>query len=512
MTDTIILAELTGYDPDTSAEITWRFATGDGYDNAGLWYAEPRIENPATFARSINGVMGGRASVSYGELTLVNPDRALDAMGEDYFDGRELVLKLGPALGEYDRFMPILRAQIESIAIERSRVSVRLRDRSVTLDTPFSSLKYAGTNALPNGIEGTADDLKDQPKPILYGRVALMSPVMVNTSKLIYQVHAGPITALVNVFDAGAYLDRIAEPYADQADMEANAPSAGSFRAWPAGGCFRLGAKPYGAVSCCVAESLTPERISAAGLLKRILTASAANRPETRQPSGGWDWHWQDLKRLDAQNAGSLGLVVGPEETTASLLDRICQSVGAVWGIDAMGALRVVRLDAPSGTPVVTLDIDNIINIDKAPDGQAPLWGVTLKADGNYAVQDKKSLAGVVTEARVAWFAKASRDQTATDAAIKAQRLLATEQTFDTLLNGISSAQAEAARRVALWSETRSWWTLTLCHPLQWLNVIDIGTVINVSAGWYGGPGKLMTVTSVQMDFAQSTFDLICFG
>lgn len=502
-TYTLWLAEITAYDPGSSSVLTWRFASGQGYDNAGTFYA-PRIENPATFSRSIGGGgFGGRASGSYGELTLINNDGALNALADDYFDGRTLTLKVGNAGMAYGSFQTVMVATIETVAMERQRVSVRLRDRAITLDTPFSAVKYAGTNSLPNGIEGTSDDIKDQYKPRILGRVALMTPVCCNTSKLIYQVNAGAVDSIVNVFDAGAYLSRSTD-YTSQSGMENNAPASGTFRSWPAGGCFRLGSSPYGALSACVAERWLYTDNTAAGLIQRILTEIGYT---------GSDWVAADFTTLNQANAGSLGVIVSDGETTASLLDRITQSVGAWWGFDRINRFRIARLDAPSGSPAATFTDSDIIELERQPDTTPPNWRTTIQADTNYAVQDKKSLAGVVTLDRAGWFEQASREQTAESATVKSTRLLADETTTETLINGISIAAAEAARRLALYSVRRDTVTLTVADPLSRYGAVDIGSVVNLTTSKLGyGSGKLFTVTGIAVDYQRNTLDLTLWG
>lgn len=502
-TYTLWLAEITAYDPGSLSVVTWRFASGNGFDNAGTFYA-PRIENPATFSRSIGGGgFGGRASGSYGELTLINNDGALNALADDYFDGRTLTLKVGNAGMAYGSFQTVMVATIETVAMERQRVSVRLRDRAITLDTPFSAVKYAGTNSLPNGIEGTSDDIKDQYKPRILGRVALMTPVCCNTSKLIYQVNAGSVDSIVNVFDAGAYLSRSTD-YTSQSDMENNAPASGTFRSWPAGGCFRLGASPYGALSACVAERWLYTDNTAAGLIQRILTEIGYT---------GSDWVAADFTTLNQANAGSLGVIVSDGETTASLLDRITQSVGAWWGFDRINRFRIARLDAPSGSPAATFTDSDIIELERQPDTTPPNWRTTIQADTNYAVQDKKSLAGVVTLDRAGWFEQASREQTAESATVKSTRLLADETTTETLINGISIAAAEAARRLALYSVRRDTVTLTVADPLSRYGAVDIGSVVNLTTSKLGyGSGKLFTVTGIAVDYQRNTLDLTLWG
>ena len=317
---TLYLAEITAYDPGTSAEVTWRFASGPGYDNAGTFYA-PRLENPGNVSRAFAGGIGGRTSASLGEITLINNDGGLNALADDYFDGRRLTLKQGDSAAAYGTFTTILSATIETASFERERVSLRLRDRSVELDKPFGTVKYAGNNALPAGTEGTADDLKDKYKPRLLGRVALMAPIVVNTSRLIYQVSEGAVDSIANVYDAGAYLSRGAD-YTSAAEMQANAPGGGQYRCLESAGMFRLGSQPYGQISACVAEKWAYLSNSAAGLIQRILTEKGYTAS---------DWIAADFTALNQKNAGSLGLLVEDGETTASLLNRICESVGAWW-------------------------------------------------------------------------------------------------------------------------------------------------------------------------------------
>lgn len=498
----IFLAEIEAFDPVTASTLTYYFASGQGYDNAGTFY-KPRIENPATFSRSMGGGVGGKTSTSLGELTLVNIDRELAAMADDYYDGRTLTLKIGDPSAAYNTFTTVLKATIETVAVERERISIRLRDKAIALDKPFNTAKFGGTNSLPAGIDGTADDIKDQPKPRILGRIALMQPVLVNTSKLIYMVNAGAVDGILNVFDAGAYLSRGSD-YTNQADMEANEPAQGTWRACPSIGCFRLGSVAYGQISVSVVEEWDYLSNTAAGLIQRILTEKGYTSS---------DWVAADFTALNAKNAGSLGVIVDGEETTASLIDRICQSVGAWWGFDSLNRFRIARFEAPTGSPVATLTDNEVLEIERQPEGQLPLWQTILKADINAVVQDKKSLAGVVPEERAAWFAQESRDQKAENADVKTQRLLAETETYDSVLNGISIAQAESARRLALFSQRRDVVNVTLANPADRYSTLDLGAVVLVQSDKLSyGTGRLMVVTSVMADFQSGTLDLTLWG
>lgn len=498
----IFLAEITSYNPSTSSVVTWRFSSGLGFDNAGTFY-KPRIENPATISRAMSGMTGGRETSNIGELTLVNIDGELDSMADHFFDGRTVTLKYGSDSGSYASFSTVLVATIDSISLEVQRISIRLRNRAVALDVPFSTTKYAGSNVLPAGIEGTADDIKGQYKPRVLGRIAHMAAVQVNTSKLIFQVNDGGVDAIVNVFDAGAYLTQGTD-YTSQSDMETNAPTSGYWRAWPAGGCFRLGSSPYGQVTAAVAEKWDYAQISASALIQRVLTQIGFTSA---------DWVAADLTTLGQKNSSGIGLLITNGDTIASIIDKICMSVGAWWGFDASGRFRVARFDAPSGSPVLTLTDTNIIQIERQPDPQPPVYSVTVKADINYAVIDAKSLAGVVPENRVAWLTQASRDQKAENTAVKTSRLLATEVVNDSYLNGIDTALAEANRRLSLYSARRDVITATLADPLSVLTSLDLGSIVSVQTPKFGyDAGRLMTVTGIRVDYQSSLVDLTLWG
>lgn len=502
-TQRIYLAEIEAYNPATASTTTWRFSTGNGYNNAGTWY-EPRIENPATFRREMGGnQLGTRASSSYGELTLVNADGGVNAMAGQFFDGRTLTLKIGAPDDAYADFTTILKATIETVALERERVSIRLRDRSSILDTPFSAVKYAGTNVLPYGIEGTADNIKDQPKPRIFGRIALMQPTLVNTSKLIYQINNGSVDSIVNVFDAGAYLSRSTD-YTDQADMEANAPSPGSFRSWPAGGCFRLGATPYGQISVCAAEKWDYTYCTAANIIERILTEKGLTSS---------DWVAADFVALNQKNAGSIGVVVQPDETTASLLDRICESVGAWWGFDSLNRFRVARFDGPASSPEFVITHDELLDLERQTDSVSPLWQVTVGADNNYAVQNKDAMAGVVPEFRTNWFINQSRDQKSEDTSVQSTRLLSTVEDHESLLNGISQAKSESARRLALFSPRRDTVNMTVVDPAGIYTNLDLGDTILLQTEFLGyDTGRTMVVVGLQPDYERNQLDLKVWG
>ncbi|WP_024296640.1 hypothetical protein [Methylomicrobium lacus] len=506
----IYLAELTAYNLATSSVETLRFSSGDGYLDAatGNYYA-PRIEQPALMRREIfaDGQIGGAASASVGELTLVNNDGELDYLTGYAVNGRQLIIKVGDASAAYASFATVLKGLMQQAAMEWERVSIRLRDRYAEFDKPIQTLAYAGTNSLPAGLEGSTD-LKDAAKPLFYGRVNNVTPTLINSSRLLYQITTGALAEIVNVFDAGAYLGREAD-YTNQTDMETNSPSAGCFRIWTAGGIFRLGSSPAGSITATAWEYNTIEGSTAAQIAYRLATGPGG-------VSAG-DTVAADYTALDGQNAGSVGLWIEPGMTIAEALDRITASVGGWWGFDQLGRFRLARFDAPSGGAVATLTDVEILSVDTEAatiNGEAvPAWKITLNHDINYTTQAGGNVAGVVAADRRAWLEKPNRQTVAEDATVKTAHPLAQEIVYDTLLAGAGYAGPEAARRLDLLKTSRLIYNATVDVDAALLAALDLGAVVSVQLSRFGlSGGKLLRVIGIEGDYQRNQLNLRLWG
>ncbi|CAI8742859.1 conserved protein of unknown function [Methylococcus capsulatus] len=499
----ILLQEFDYYD---GSEKTLYLTYGAGYDNdAGIFY-RPAIIQPANYSRDASLLQfGGRTSSSYGETTIANGDGYFDYLNGAYFEGREMRMYTLEDGQPYSSRVLVMRAIIDAVDWKMSEISFRLTDNSKSLDKPLQPNKYGGTNALPNGIDGTPDDIKGQSKPRIYGRISLMGGVEVNTSKLIFQVNDRAVAQIINVFDKGAYLTRDGSTYANQTAMETTAPASGAFKACPSIGCFRTGSTPFGAVSICVAESFVHTEISAAGVIKRVLDDMAISASA---------YSLQDFADLDGKNCGPVGVIVQDQETAWSVIERIAASVGAWVGFDALNVFRVARLDAPTGSYSVVIDDTVIDSITKPVPAVAPAWKMTLEGDTNYLVQDKNALAGIVPTARAAWFEAATRSASASDTSVKTIRINSQDYTASSVQVSVSQLQAEATRRLNLLKNRLDVVTVTLRDsPTSWLGQVDIGTEVLLQTRWYGyDAGRPMIVTGLRTNFLRNQLDLTLMG
>jgi hypothetical protein len=214
MTPPLYLAEIIAYDPALGTTTTLRYSTGRGFvtgpaETPANTFYDPRILQPAVIRRDCftAGASRGRSRVGYGDLVLLNGDGALDDLLTYGFDGRAITIRRGAEGAAYPSgFTTVLVGTILTAEFTHDRITFKLRDRQAETQVPLQANKYAGDNVLPDGLEGTADDLKGKPKPLCFGVVKNVAAVLVNISKLIYQVNDGAINSLDDVYDRGVRL------------------------------------------------------------------------------------------------------------------------------------------------------------------------------------------------------------------------------------------------------------------------------------------------------------------
>jgi len=202
----IYLVEMTGANAAGTLTV-FRYSTGLGYTTLGTdtpahTYYAPRVINPGLYELSCHGGAKtyGLAGVGYGTIELQNPDGALDGLIDYGFDGQTCRVLIGTQGAAYSTFAVIFRGTMDQAFPGIKTMRVNIRNVLQNLDVPLQSVKFAGTNSLPDGLEGVAGDLKGKPKPLLWGYVNDVAPTQVNTSRLIYQLSCQRFQDSIGVF------------------------------------------------------------------------------------------------------------------------------------------------------------------------------------------------------------------------------------------------------------------------------------------------------------------------
>lgn len=481
------LVEITGYDPALATTRTFYYSDR-GYrskptDSPASTHYPPNLQIPLNFERALfsSGMTQGSSSVGIGEVVLVHGTPwPLDELRPIGFDGREMKIKRvepGAALSTATTFFSGTIAQVE---YQWRHVRLLARDRLAELDVPIQPNKYAGNNVLPGGLEGTADDIKGQPKPLVYGHVQRnITPVLVNTSRVIYQYHDGTTAQATTVYDRGVALTK-GTNYTSQSDMETSAPSAGQWRDWPGGGYFRLGSLPAGAITADVLEGSTTASRSAAQIVNRMLSDAGITGLDAIS-----------VTSLDSKNAAECGVYIDSETTVLDAVQEIMDSIGGYILPTRAGTFEVGRFEAP-GTSLKTLKADRILErgegLQRLPTGDQgrgiPAKLVKLRYARNYTVQLDRDLGGDKTSGtdpvggldRRQWLEREWR--VSTDTTAQPGHLLAPELILDTALAHKADADTEVARRGGLYTVQRDRYLVPV--KSEYVEDLDLGDTITL--------------------------------
>lgn len=137
-------------------------------------HIEGRLQQPGLMTRSMYGGTRTMGDIPMGEgaIILANPDGALDSLIDFAFDGQQFrLIEIDPATGNTSTYGDNFRAGfIEQATFSEDQVVFAVRDGAHALDVALLTKKYAGTNALPAGVEGTPDDIKASPSPYASAR------------------------------------------------------------------------------------------------------------------------------------------------------------------------------------------------------------------------------------------------------------------------------------------------------------------------------------------------------
>lgn len=441
---------------------------------ASTWY-DGRLLAALRVERRIIGRdgIGGLARV-FAEGALLNTDGALDLLKRDYaLEGRAARLNVGRPTAARADFGLVVSAIVDRIWTDLNTVRVVFSDGLARLNRSVNTTTYAGTGAL----EGDAD-LRGKYKPKTYGKVFNVSPPLVDSTKLIYQVHDGAANDVPAVYDRGIALTKGAD-YASQADLETTAPAAGQYRVWKAGGFFRLGATPAGTCTADVEGDATGSYITKGGaIVKRILEAQAE--------FVAGDIDATSFTTLDTAAPAAVGIWIGTEgRKIDEVVDELLVGIGAFGGFSRLGKFTVGVVAVPSaGSSVDTFTESDILSIERLPLPAAvdPItWRCLVGYQRNYTVQ--ADLAAGVTAARRTFAAEPMRVEKDEDSTILSRHRLARELMVDGLYRDQADALAESSRLQDLWGVERGMFRVKV--PPRGL-ARDLGDVITLQHRRHG--------------------------
>src|SRR5215475_10957005 len=200
----------------------------------------------------------GGFTESISELTLINADAEYDALAAGFsINGRPIVCSIGQmstdgktvsAFAMFERFAVLTG---ERMRLDRSRLTIEMRDPSMHMLVPVQDRVYPGNGSLQTGnIEDGTDNVAGKRRPRAEGTVFNATGSLVVPEELVYQISDG-YTTFAAVKDGGVEL-QFQAAYEDVERMLIAAPLVppGSYATVKELGYFMLGGPNVFQVTC----------------------------------------------------------------------------------------------------------------------------------------------------------------------------------------------------------------------------------------------------------------------
>jgi len=534
------------------------------YIDASANYYQIRLLQPSLINVSPNdgGVLSLFGQSSIGEVELANIDGQLDFLADYAVDGRAATLSLVDGATTTDYF----NGTIGRMQGRGNSLFFALKDFTESLATnhPLGAA-YDGSNALPLGLEGTADDIEGKIKPRVYGDCRNIAPVPVNTSKLIYQASSLADCIITAVYDEGVRLSNYRVNGAHSIGATTIAVDTGT------------GDIPTGALVMfdghrtiyTVGTGLAAGVIVLSGGLDNALvdnacvevvnfyTASGTGSTELQGSTTAAVWgSYQGYVRLAASPAGVVtcdamsvtsgvldqagdvtqkiaaevsitvdsasvtgfnaagvvGIYVDSDIATEALLGKVAKSVIGYYWFDA-AVMYFKLLNVPATTPDLTIEDWMIISITREATGigsnGVPINGCKMRCDRVETVQT--TIAGSVS---LWWRERVKnqyRDVESVDTAAKTRYLLSQKIDIESCLRNRANALTAAARLKDLGKVRRD--VVTLLCDRKVVPAFTIGQTALVKKSRYGyDAGRKMVIIGYELDAKKDTFNIRAYG
>lgn len=422
----IWLAEATPRDPGVG-QVKVRVATAGFITEPEDTPANARfinlLDGPPSLERKLPpGLRGGIATAQNGALAiaLTAPSAAWPFLAWAGHDVTIWTLRPGEA---WSARVQVFLGLCGQPKLRGDRLLVPLQSNLGRLDKPLQDNLFAGTG----GWDGGAD-LKDKPKPVLYGEAFNIEPVSVDPVNRRHVLHDGAVKAIDASYSGGAAgaatTNDLANGRVTKTTAVGNLP-------------FTIDARgdDLGAVYVD----------SHANVLRRLL--------EERCSLVTADLDTDALDALHTAEPGPMGFYAPDGPRLNDTVSRILQSVDAWLDEGPDGKLTCGLIAAPGGTPDGYLDIRDLVGGDlELIEVIEPVWELNVDYKPNWRVLGRAEMAGAIQDtAAESFFATPWRRVRAQDAGVLTDWPEAPAAApMQTLFNDTADAQALADRRHAI--------------------------------------------------------------
>lgn len=512
-----LVAEITLTIDSAGSTQTYLVTDGESFttkptDNPANQTVYDRLTKPATMDRSMFGNRStlGAVNANYGVCEIANLDGMFDAMVDYNAAGNLFVLRAGHAGAAYpSEWTTVLRATMQTIEGDLSRIVIRLRDRLELMNQAL-----------------LRDTLYTD--PFLIGRVFNVKCKLIDAANLIYAVGRPPDGKLVvidAVRDEGSAIRHSSgglgdstSAAADEATLNGMSVAQGYFNWDPNTGRLKLGSKPYGVLT------------ASAYVIDDTASWSATDGPQANGKIGTQlvqlaqragillaDCNIADANLVDiACGTTPFGYWTDGDERILAAMNALAESIGVWFGFDRLNNLRMSQLSAPSGDNAWSFTQHNILEnglkrvATQDPGRGVPVWRVVARTNKNNAPQQsfsatvKESDKALMAEEYPVEIAVENEDvllycPTATELVFESQSAPAYSQSAVAFVQADDAGEAE--RRLAMYGgNTEMVEVEAFASPLL-LTSVDLGDVVRLKFNRYGwDDGEQFVVVGIKIE------------
>ncbi len=455
----------------------------------------PVTTNPLQIDASVfNGVFSGRAG-SFGAIRLLNGDGDLDDLLEMYWSGRNVRVFAGSADFTRDKFVKVFDGLCDSIEHSEDEIIINIQNNEKILESEFTQTLYDGSGGLDGG-----SDLESKPKPLLYGEVLRISPVLVDAVNLVYQIHDGAIEDVTAVYDRGVALT----DGGDVVDITAASVSAGQFKTQLSGGYIKLGSTPDGQITVDAKGDNLDGYVSTSGqIVTRLLRTKLGlyNLTDSNIDQGAFN-------EVDIAVPASIGVYIFEKTTVRNVIDSILTPIQCYWTYDGQGMITAGVGKEPSESMYI-LDENNIMDGEiKAVAVYTPSWRVNIGYARSWTNQSE--IATGASDAYRDFAQQEYRKVVIEDRNVRTKSNISIEQNFNTLIVNEADAIVQATRIAELYNQKR---TLYKVLAKDVFFRIQIGNTVTVILNRFGlDAGKDFLIVGVSYDAETNLTELELWG
>lgn len=458
----IILMEIVG---NVGGVETTFYLASSPYSSDTTEY-RPVLIGGVTFTENI-AIDGSSAGSGGGDIEIDNLDASLDIWIQNIWKNRSVKMWIGDLNWARSEFQLIFDGITDDIEFSGDdKIIFKLMNK-------LDRLNKAATEAKLGGLTQN----KDQYLPVVLGEVFNMSPLLIDTNQT-YQVHNGPIEAIIEVRDNGA-------PRTDITTDLAN-------------GKFQItGNAVVGTITASVQGYKDGTYYDDVANLVQVLVTEFGPAEGRFDPS---EIDSANFAAISAAYPQPVGLVVRDGSTVLSLCQELTASIGAQLICTTLGKLRIVPLRLPiTGTPLAVGQADMVLDSVFVSERSVVKAGCKLGYCKNWSPQSS-GLATGLPAVSADNLGKEWWTVSATNAAVATLYKLTEEDIQeDTLLLKESDAQTECTRRKDFFSVQRNVYRATYFEHMM---LKQLGDPLNMTFRRYGlAAGKDGMLVSAERDW-----------